>query len=58
MSEFRENCEKYQYIPYKPIEIIKEPIANISQDKKYNFTLNNISEGIPFVLYPILLNIQ
>ena len=58
MSEFRETCEKYQYIPYKPIEIIKEPIANMYQDKKYNFTLNNISEGIPFDINPIFLNIQ
>ena len=30
----------------------------MSQDKKYNFSLNNITEGIPFDLYPILLHIH
>ena len=58
MSEFRENCEKYQYVPYKPTDAIQQPVSNMSQDKIYNFTLNNISEGQPFDLCNCFLNMK
>ena len=58
MSEFRENCETYQYLPYKSTTVISQPVDNISREKGYNFTLNNISKGLPFDLYNCFLNIK
>ena len=58
MSELRENCEEYQYIPYKTTGLKNQPVNNMTQEKVYNCTLNNISEGLPFDLYNSFLNIK